>query len=71
MKIFKRVLSVILCLILVLDTVAAGGCFSRLFDTFSIRAAADLTCSTGDIIEYGSYPQSEIKEQCQPDAGLQ
>ncbi len=70
MKIFKRVLSVIICLILVLGTVAAGGCFSRLSDTFSIRATAGASCSTGNIIEYGSYPQSEVKEQCKPDAGL-
>lgn len=70
MKTCKRIISAVMCMILLIGPVAAGGCFSRLSDTFSIRAAAGPTYSTGDIIEYGSYPQSEVKEQCKPDAGL-
>ena len=52
-KTFKSAISVVLCLIMVLST----------FATFGIGASAAAVKTSGDTIEIGSYPQSEVKDK--------
>ncbi|MCR5151459.1 MAG: DUF6273 domain-containing protein [Clostridiales bacterium] len=61
MKEFKKVLSTVLCLIMLFGIVAVGGDgFADLFEAISVKASASY--SVGDIIFYGNYPQSEVKD---------
>ncbi len=52
MKNLKRALSLLLSLMLVLGAAAVGG----------MSASAEKTYSAGDIIEYGTYPQSRVEQ---------
>ena len=56
MKLGKKTLSLVLCLMLLISTVALGG----------ISVSADDTeeeYNVGDIIEFGSYPQSRVDDE--------
>lgn len=56
----RKALSLLLCAIMVLGTVAAGGeGFAEMLDAFTIKADA---YSTGDYIYYGTYPQSKVTD---------
>lgn len=52
MKMTKKVLSILLSLMLVLGAVAVGG----------MSVSAEGTYSVGDIIEYGTYPQTGVEQ---------
>jgi len=59
----KRFLSIILCLTMVFGVMTAGReGVADLFDSFSLMVSAE-THSVGDIIEFGSYPQSEVRDE--------
>ncbi len=59
MNIGKKLLSILLCLMLVFGTLAVGtGGFAELFDSISIKASA--AYSVGDTIYYGTYPQTDV-----------
>ena len=61
MNIGKKLLSIALCLMLLLGTLAVGtGGFAELLDAISIKASA--AYSVGDTIYYGTYPQSEVTD---------
>ena len=53
MKFSKKAVAIIICAVLLLGTVAAGG---------MIASADNSTSQTGDFIYFGSYPQSEVKD---------
>ncbi len=53
MKFTKKAVSIIICAVLLFGTVAAGG---------MIASANDSTSQTGNFIYFGSYPQSEVKD---------
>ena len=56
----KKALSVALCLIMLFGTVAVGGeGFADLLDALTVKASAE-NYEAGDIIEYGSYPQTDV-----------
>ncbi|MCQ2475976.1 MAG: DUF6273 domain-containing protein [Clostridia bacterium] len=62
MKLSKKLLSLLLCAVMVLGSVAVGGGgFAEVLDAFSVKAsAAKVTSySQGVIIEFGWYPQSK------------
>ena len=60
MKISKKLLSILLCAVMVLGSVAIGGNgFAEVFETFSFKVSA---YSTGDYIYYGTYPQSKVTD---------
>lgn len=60
MKLPKKLLSLLLCAVMVLGSVAIGGNgFAEVFDAFSLKASA---YSTGDYIYYGTYPQSKVTD---------
>ena len=60
-KAFKRALSLLLCMIMVFGAVAVGGDgIGELFDGGKAEAAG---YSVGDIIAFGSYPQSEVTKE--------
>ncbi len=61
-KISKKLLSLLLCAVMVLGSVAVGGGgFAEVLDAFSVKASATkvTSYSQGDIIEFGWYPQSK------------
>lgn len=62
MKIFRKISALFLCAFVVFGTVAVG--IGGLADVLSLKAsAAKLTdYKFGDIIEFGSYPQTEVKD---------
>ena len=60
MKIAKKILSVTLCLMLLLGVVAVGGGgFAGLFP----KAEATSTFKKSDVVYFGSYPQSNVKDE--------
>ena len=60
-KAFKSALSLLLCMIMVFGAVAVGGDgIGELFDGGKAEAAG---YSVGDIIAFGSYPQSEVTKE--------
>jgi hypothetical protein len=62
MKLSKKLLSVILCLIMVFGSVVAGGNgFADWLNAISIKASAE-DYSVGDTIYYGSYPQNKVSD---------
>lgn len=57
-KIFKRILSALLVAVLLIGIAPIGG-----FELSTKVSAKDISsCKVGDIIEFGSYPQSEITD---------
>ncbi len=55
----KKLLSILLCLMLFFGTLAVGTeGFAEVFDSISIKASA--AYSVGDIIYYGTYPQTDV-----------
>ncbi len=57
-KIFKRILSALLVSVLLIGIAPIGG-----FELSTKVSAKDISsCKVGDIIEFGSYPQSEITD---------
>ncbi|MBR6940758.1 MAG: hypothetical protein IKH65_08130 [Clostridia bacterium] len=54
MKSGKKVLSIVLCLIMVFGTVVIGGSV--------VSAEKGTACQTGDVISFGSYPQSDVTD---------
>ncbi len=61
MNIGKKLLSILLCLMLVFGTLAVcGEGFAELLETVSIKVSA--AYSVGDTIYYGTYPQSEVTD---------
>lgn len=61
MKNGKKMLSMVLCLIMTIGTIAIGGDgIAELLDNIIIKASASNNYSVGDIIEFGSYPQSKV-----------
>ncbi len=57
-KIFKRILSALLVAVLLIGIAPIGG-----FELSAKVSAKDISsCKVGDIIEFGSYPQSEITD---------
>lgn len=65
MKTYKRILSVILCVVLTLTAAPLSGFVGlelpSLFD-FEAEAATVSSYSQGDIIEFGWYPQSKVTD---------
>ena len=60
-KKFKGALSLLLCMIMVFGAVAVGGDgIGKIFNGSKAEAAE---YSVGDIIEFGSYPQSEVTKE--------
>lgn len=60
---FRTILSITLCLMMILGNVAVGGeGFAEMLEAFSVKAsAAKITdYKTGDIIEFGWYPQTDV-----------
>ncbi len=71
MKLSKKFLSLLLCAVMVLGSVAIGGNgFAEVLETFSVKANAAKVTSykTGDIIEFGWYPQSKETNKSITDA---
>ena len=65
MKRTRKILTVILCFIMLIGTVAIGGDgFAQVLEAISVKAnAATITSySTWYIIEFGSYPQTEVTD---------
>ena len=60
MKLSKRMLSIALCLIMLFGMVAIGG--DAVIDLFVSKASA-ADYKTGEIIEFGSYPQSKVTDE--------
>ncbi|MCR5149937.1 MAG: hypothetical protein K6B52_01775 [Clostridiales bacterium] len=59
MKIFKKIMSAVLCLIMLSGSLAVGaGGFTGLLKSISVEANA--AYSVGDTIYFGSYPQSDV-----------
>ena len=61
-KLLKSTLSVLLCAVLVFGAVAVGGAGIGGLSG-SVSAKAETTYKAGDIIEYGSYPQSKVTDK--------
>ena len=60
MRLGKKLLALCICFILVLVSVAVGGNgVASLIDKVSLKASA-VEYEVGDIIEFGSYPQSDV-----------
>lgn len=58
--VIKKTMSFLLCLILVIGTLAVGGVgIAELLEAASIKASAD-SYQTGDTIYFGSYPQTDV-----------
>ena len=56
----KKALSVVLCLVILFGGLAIGrDGFAGVLDSISIKASTE-GYSWGDIIEYGTYPQSDV-----------
>ncbi len=65
MKKIKILISMLLCAVMVLGTVAVGGDgFAEVLDAFSVKASATkvTSFSRGDIIEFGWYPQRKVTD---------
>lgn len=60
-KKLKNALSMLLCLIMVFSAVAVGG--ESIGELFNGGKAEAAEYSVGDIIEFGSYPQSEVTKE--------
>ena len=61
MNIGKKLLSILLCLMLVFSTLAVGDKgLTKVFGSLLVKASAEGSYSVGDIIEFGSYPQSDV-----------
>ena len=63
MKLFgKKLLSIAICFIMILGSVAVGGeGFAELLEAVSIKASAE-TYKTGDTIFFGTYPQTDVTD---------
>lgn len=63
MKTGKKVISLVLCFIMLIGTVAiSGDGFAELLDVFSVKASAT-DYNVGDIIEFGTYPQTDVTDE--------
>lgn len=67
MKLSKKILSILLCVVMVLGTVAMGRngfaeALGDMLDAFSVKASAADSIEPGDIIEFGSYPQTKVND---------
>ena len=60
-KAFKSVLSLLLCMIMVLGALAVGG--NGIGELFNGSRAEAAEYSVGDIVTFGSYPQSEVTKK--------
>ncbi|MBR4450662.1 MAG: InlB B-repeat-containing protein [Clostridia bacterium] len=66
MKSGKKVLSVVLCMIMILGSVAVGGdgiadALASVIEAISVKASA-ADYKVGDIIEFGLYPQTDVTD---------
>lgn len=58
----KRAIAMLLCLVMIYGIIGIGrNGFADLVSKVFVRASAEM-CEVGDTIEFGSYPQSEVKE---------
>ncbi|MGN0573259.1 MAG: DUF6273 domain-containing protein [Acutalibacteraceae bacterium] len=64
-KLFKALVALALCSIMLVGSVAGG--LADLLDGFSVKASASANY-LGDYIYYGTYPQSEVKDEALVDA---
>ena len=63
MKILKKVLSIVLCLVVLFCAIAIGrDGFAGEFDSLLLKASAE-EYSFWDIIDYGTYPQTDVTEE--------
>ncbi len=63
MKISKKLLSLLLCTVILFGSVILdSSIFADVFDTFNVKSSAASGYKVGDIIEFGSYPQSEVTD---------
>ena len=65
-KFFKASVALALCSLILVGSVAGGG-FADLPDGFFVKASASANY-LGDYIYYGTYPQSEVKDEALVDA---
>ena len=64
MRFEKKVVSIVLCLIMAFGTVAAGSNdITNFISVTDIKASAADSYSVGDIIKYGSYPQTDVTDE--------
>lgn len=59
---FKKSFAVILCAFMLFGIVGTGGSASDIFGTISAEAENDTAFKTGDLIAFGSYPQSKVTD---------
>lgn len=59
---FKKSFAVILCAFMLFGIVGTGGSASDIFGSISAEAEDDTAFKTGDLIAFGSYPQSKVTD---------